>query len=268
MALRIGVLGGGGSRDEVSRQLTPIGTVEWFERTDALVRCAVETALDAVVTGLRDQRGRSVAPMLVELAAVRPSLPVVLHARVDRAALVELLSVFALGLHMECVVRPFGRLEPVLRHMLSPAYRPGVAPLLLQHFLPRVPAAVSVFVALAILTASVRPSVEELAAWSGVSPRTIERRLRRADLASARSLARAFAALDAVWLMTEYGWSARRVQQVRGFAHASSVTRLLASYVGTRPSTLMEDGGFSAALEHVTRVLLAGDGEPTVIPQE
>jgi hypothetical protein len=49
------------------------------------------------------------------------------------------------------------------------------------------------------------------------------------------------------------------VQTVRGFPHPSSVTRLLARYAGVRPATLREDGGFAAALEHVTRVLTSRD---------
>jgi hypothetical protein len=60
-----------------------------------------------------------------------------------------------------------------------------------------------------------------------------------------------------VWLITEYGWSARLVQLERGLPHGSSVTRLLSRYCGTRPATLREDGGFPAALEHVERVLRA-----------
>jgi hypothetical protein len=259
MVPRIGVLPGGGGRVDVSRQLGAVGVVEWFEHAEALTARVREGALHAVVTGLRDERGRSIAATLVELAAFRPTLPVVLHARISRPALEELCAVYAPGLRMECAIRPFGRLEPVLRHMLSQEYRPGVAPLLLQHFMPRMPEAVALFVALAILTAPARHSVEELATWSGVTPRTIDRRLRRAGMALPHVVVQSFAALDAIWLMTEYGWSAQRVQQVRAFPHASRVTRLLASYAGTRPSTLMEDGGFTAALEHVTRELLPGD---------
>jgi hypothetical protein len=259
MVLQIGVLAGGGGRVDVSRQLAAVGAVEWFERAEALTARAREGGLDAVVTGLRDEHGRSVAATLIELAAFRPTLPVVLHVRISRAALIELLAVSAPGLRMECVVRPFGRLEPALRHMLSPDYRPGVAPALLHHFMPRVPDTVALFVALAILAAPARRSVEELAAWSGVTPRTVDRRLRRAGMARPHVVVQSFAALDAIWLMTEYGWSAQRVQQVRAFPHASGVTRLLASYAGTRPSTLMEDGGFTAALEHVTRELLPED---------
>jgi hypothetical protein len=230
--------------------------VEWFDRAAELAACAAAGAVDAVVTGLRGEAGRSVAPMLVELAASRPTLPIVLHARINRTTLPELLAVFTLGLRMECAVRPFARLGPMLRDMLAPVYRPGAAPLLLHHFMNRVDEPVAVFVALAILSAPARRGVEELSVWSGVTSRTIERRLRRAGMPTARVVAQSFAALDAVWLMTEYGWSARRVQQVRAFSHPSGVTRLLASYAGTRPSTLVEDGGFAAALEGVTRTLL------------
>jgi hypothetical protein len=121
--------------------------------------------------------------------------------------------------------------------------------------MPHVPSALAVFVMLAILEAPARRSVAELAAWSRSSVRTIERHLRREQWPAARVVAHSFSALDAVWLMTEYGWSARRVQEVRGFSHASGVTRLLSTYAGTKPASLIADGGFPVALEHVSRIL-------------
>jgi hypothetical protein len=139
--------------------------------------------------------------------------------------------------------------------VLSPFYRPGVGSLLLQHFVPRAPTPVALFLAFAALSAPERRSVGELSSWTGLSSRTIDRRLRRHGWASAHVVLHAFSALDTIWLMTEYGWSARLVQRVRGFPHPSSVTRLLAAYAGTLPSTLIADGGFPAALEHVTRTL-------------
>jgi hypothetical protein len=255
--LRIGVLAGATNRAELSQQVSPLGAIDWYERPEALVGRAVEGGFDAVVTDLQDRSGASVAPVIVDLAAYRPTLPVVVYTRVNRATLDQLLGVCALGLRLECAARPFARLAPVLQHMRSPSYRPGVAPLLLHHFMPHVPPTLCVFMALAILSASARHSVDELARWSGVSERTIERRLQQAGWPAAHVALRSFMALDAVWLMTEYGWAARRVQLMRGFPHASSVTRLLARYAGTRPVTLLRDGGFPAALEHVTRVLMS-----------
>jgi hypothetical protein len=254
--LRIGALIGDG-RDEVSKQLSPVGTIDWFERPEALVGRATEGVLDAIVTDLQDRDGRSIAPTIVGLAAYRPTLPVLLYARIDRAAIDALLAVFALGLRMECAVRPFVRLAPVLRYMLSPAYRPGVAPLLFHHLMPHVPAALTTFVVLAMLSAPARRGVEELATWTGSSIRTLERHLHDARWPTARVVMKSFTALDAVWLMTEYRWSARRVHVARAFPHPSAVTRLLATYAATTPATLIEDGGFDAALAHVTRVLVA-----------
>jgi hypothetical protein len=253
--MRIAILSGAGSRHELSRQLGPLGELTWCERGASLVAEVRGGGLDAVVLGASDERGRSVAPLVVDIADAQPSLPVVIHNRIDRAAISGLLAVMTLGLRMECAARPFARLDRVVRFVLAPDYRPGVGPLLLHHFLPHVPPALAVFIALAILEAPSRRSVAELAAWSQSSVRTIERHLRRERWRTAHVVVQSFSALDAVWLMTEYGWSAQRVQAARGFSHPSGVTRLLSTYAGTKPATLLVDGGFPAALEHVSRVL-------------
>lgn len=253
--LKIGVLTGAGDHDDILRQLAAVGAVHWLDRADALIALGATGTVDAVVTGLRDEAGRSVAPLVVELAAKRPSLPVVLHTRLDRLALDELLAIFAPGLSMECVIRPFAPLAPTLERVLAPCYRPGVVPLLLQHFVARAPAPLALFLAAGALSAADRRSVQQVASWTRLSSRTIERRLRSHGWAFAHVVLQAFSALDAIWLMTEYGWSARLVHEVRRFTHPSAVTRLLASYAGTSPATLAADGGFPAALEHVTRTL-------------
>lgn len=257
--LRFGVLIDGGGRDELTRQLVPLGAIDWIDRADTLVGRATEGAFDVVLCGLHEANGRSVAPTLVELAAYRPSLPVILHTRLTRITLDALLAVFAPGLRLECAIRPFARLAEIVGHVLSASYRPGVSPLLLQLVLRRTPESIVHFIALGILMARERRTVEELAAWAGVSARTIDRRLQAVGWASPHVVLHSFTALDAVWLISEYRWSARRVQLVRGFPHPSSVTRLLATYAGTRPSTLAEDGGFAAAFDHVMRRLTGND---------
>lgn len=256
--MRIAILAGAGSRQELSRQLAPLAELAWFDHGKSLVAEARAGGLDATIMGLNDERGRSVAPLVVDIADRQPSLPMIIHTRIDRMALQGLLAVLTLGLRMECAVRPFARLDHVLRFILAKNYRPGVAPLLLQHFMPHVPPALIAFVMLAILEAPARRSVAELAAWSRTSARTIERHLSREGWPLAHVVSHSFCALDAVWMMTEYGWSAKRVQEVRGFSHASGVTRLLSTYAGTKPATLLAEGGFPAALEHVSRVLRIG----------
>ena len=253
---------GGSARDDVARELTGVATIDWARDAAALVQRVAAGGVDAVVAGVEDERGASLAPTVAALAAEAPAVPVVVHAPMNGAALRKLLAVLTPGLRMACAVQPHERLEPVVRRVLSPDYRPPAGPVLLQHFVPLAPTRLRVFVALAAVAPPARRGVAAVAAWAGVSTRTIERRLARAGWPPARTVVQSFAALDAVWLMAEYGWSARRVQQVRRLPHESSVTRLLSRYCGSRPATLREDGGFSAALEHVTRALTTATRRP------
>lgn len=255
----IALLAGGGSRANVANELHGRGQLVWCPQIEDLLARADAGGIDAAIVGLEDETGRSIAPTLVELAARHPAIPALIHGRVDGATLGALLSVVPTGARVEWAVRPYERLEPVVRRLLSPDYRPGVAPVLLQRFVGTAPPTLRVFIAVAALSAAWRRPVERVTLWSGVSPRTIERRLLRAGWPSARTVVRSFAALDAVWLMSEYGWSARRVTRERLFAHESGVTRLVARYCGMQPATLREDGGFAAALAQVTQRLSAGD---------
>jgi hypothetical protein len=263
LVVTIAALIAAGWRDDLSRELAPVGGVEWCDGANALVARASAPDVDVVVTsfdGFGDGHTQSVAPAVVAISARRPKLPIVLYDRIDGGTLPKLLALFTTGLRMTCAVHPHESLAPVVRHVLSPSFLPPVTPVLLQRFVPYAPAGLALFVAMAALVAHSHRAVAEVARWNGTSPRTIERRLSRAGWRGAHVVLQSFAALDAVWLMTEYGWSAHHVQEVRGFSHGSAVTRLLVRYAGVHPGTLREDGGFAAALEHVTEALSA-DGE-------
>jgi hypothetical protein len=253
---RIALLVLHGGRDDIVQQLVGWSGLDWYERSDALIERASTEEIDAVVVALEDENGRSIARTITEIVARRPSVPIIVYDRIDGATLPGLLAVFGVGLRMECVARPYEPIAASLRRVTAPDYRPGVAPLLLLRFVPHAPRPLQLFVALAALAAPGRHGVDEISRRCAVSLRTIERRLTRAHWPAARLVLHSFIALDAVWLMSEYGWSARRVQAIRRFPHASSVTRLLARYAGVRPATLREDGGLPAALDFVGRALL------------
>ena len=249
------VLGDVAHRDEMIRCLAPLGRLAWCDRADEILKRAGEGGVGAIVTGFEDESGRSITPMLLAIAARHPRLPVVIHDRVTGGTLHKLLSVLTPGLWMTCVVRPHGDLAWAIERAMGPWFVPAVAPVLLQHFVERAPPSLRLFVAHSALASSSRHGVREVAHWSGVTPRTVERRLQRAHWPAAHVVLQSFAALDVVWQMSQYGWSARHVQEVRGLSHPSAVTRLLARYGGVHPVTLREEGGFATAFEHVARIL-------------
>ncbi|MDB4917218.1 MAG: Helix-turn-helix, AraC protein [Gemmatimonadetes bacterium] len=253
--LRIGALRVRGGSNDLAPVLAPLGTLEWHAHADALAARVASHALDAVIVPLADESGRSLGSTIATIAGLAPQVSIIVRDQLNGTTVSQLMAVFTTGLRMEFAVRPYQALDALLVRMQSDTYRPGVAPVLLQRFVPVASASLKVFVALAAITAPERRSVEEISAWCGVSTRTIERRLLRAQWPPAHVILQSCSALDAVWLMSEYSWSARRVKNVRSFSHASSVTRLLKVYCGMLPSTLRESGGFPAALEHVARAL-------------
>jgi hypothetical protein len=254
----IAVLVGRSGRSRVAGQLGSVGSVQFAAEPDAVLARASAGEIQAIVAELRDAGGRSIAPFVVALTARAPDVPLVIYDRADRARMEALRAVLAPGVGMEFVVRPFEPLAGMVRQSIEARLPPSVAPVLLQHVVPRAPPSLRVFLSLAALKAPTGRGIDELAHWSGVSPRTIERRLLRAGWATAQVILQSFRALDVVWLMTEYRWSAHRVQRVRDYPHASAITRLTQRYTRVNPAALREGGDFGAALETVIDGLMGG----------
>jgi len=253
----IGVLAGaGGVRDDIRRELASVGEVRFFEAPELLVSHAVAGKLDAIVTELQDERGDSVAPMVVALAGRAHSLPLILYMKkLNRATVDSLLAVLTPGLCMHSVIRQIEQLRPLMRWVLSSDPPPCVSAILAQRLLPKTTPELRPFTVLASLKASRRPSVAQLARGSGITVRTLERRLQREGWAHAHVIIQAFRAVDAAWLVTEYGWSARKVRQEREFASEGAVTRLMRRYCGVTPALIREGADFDTALANAERII-------------
>ncbi len=241
-------------RADVAPQLASVGAVWFAERAAALIERAASGELGVVITEWRDERRASILPVVAELAMRAPNVPVIIYDELSRPAAEMLLMVLERYPGVEYVVRPMEPLGSAVRRLLDDSAGPTmVAPLLLQRVAPLAPPALLPFLTLVVLKGPTGRGVEQLARWAGVTLRTIERRLERAGWAPARVVVQSVRALDAVALMADHKWSARRVQRERRFAHASAITRLMRQYAGVRRSTVREEGGVAAALEIVVQ---------------
>lgn len=247
-----------GAREEISRQLARVGEVALLDGAASAVERAEAGRIDALIAELGDGRRGSIARTIAILAARAPRLPVVIFDRLDRGSVQALSSALVPGLQIRCVLRPQEPLAPVVRQVLTPMVPPPVAPVLVQRFLRAAPPYLHVFLAIAALKAPSRRGLDQLARWSGVTPRTIERRLHRAHWAPARAILQCARALDVLWLMTEYGWTVRRVQAARGFAYPSAITRLTHRYCGVSPAEVKEGIDFRRVLDDSVQRLAAG----------
>jgi hypothetical protein len=247
------------TQDAVARQLARVADVRFVNTAAALVQVGVEDGVGAVITELSDEAGRSVAPMVVELTARVPTLPILLYDVLNRPAIDRLQEILVPGLHTEFVLRDVEPLGTTVRRALAGALPPTVAPILIERFLPLAPTSLHVFIAVAALKAPSGRGLEHLAQWSGVARRTLARRLAAASWQPPSVVLQTFRALDAVWLMTVSGRSARRVRELRDLGGPSSVGRLLRRYLGLAPLELRDAGGFAAALDIAQHAIIGND---------
>jgi len=254
----IGVLvGEGGVRDEIARQLSRTGDVRDCTSIISAIEDYGAGRIQLLITTLGDERSDSLGRRMVTLAARAPDMPVIVYDRISRSTASALRAALVPGLRIDCAVRPVEPLSPLARQMLGPTLPAVVAPILIQRLLRIAPPSLWPFLLIAILKAPSRRGLDELARWSGVTPRTIERRLQRAGWEPARMLLQACRALDVLWLMTEYGWTVRRVQRARGIEFASAVTRLTQRYGGVTPREVHEGIDFRRVLESVVHRVTA-----------
>jgi AraC-like DNA-binding protein len=248
-------------RSVIGQQLAYAALVRYLDAADAFGGKASRGA-DVVVTdaeSLRDGIGRWRSN---GVASRQFPVPVVVYDRADRLATDALPALMVSGLRIEFAVRPDEPLLPAIRQAMAGSQPTGAVPVILRRLLPLAPVPLRAFVAIAVLKATSGRGVDQLARWSQLSPRTLERRLVRAGWATAHVVLQTVRALDAVWLMAEHRWPARRIQRFRQFAHASSITRLMQRHLGLTPAVIREGAGFETALEHACDVLAHRGARP------
>jgi AraC-like DNA-binding protein len=255
------VLRAGSDRSAIGQQLAYAAVVRYLDAADAF-GAEASSAADVVVTdaeSLRDGMGRW---RQNGVASRQFAVPVVVYDRADRLATDALPALMVPGLRLEFAVRPAEPLLPALRQAMAAGQPAEAVPMILRRLLPLAPPPLRVFIAIAVLKATSGRGVDQLARWCRMSPRTLERRLVRAGWATAHVVLQTVRALDAVWLMSEHEWPARRIQRLRKFAHASSITRLMQRHLDLTPAGIREGAGFDAALEYACDVLVHRGARP------
>jgi hypothetical protein len=263
------VLRGGGDRSEIGNQLAYAAVLRYLDSMDAVGEAMAGGPIDVVVTDADCLRA-GIAGWRRRIARDGPrQVPVVVYDRVERLTTDALPALMVPGLRIEFVVRPAEPLLPALRRVMAPEQPSSAVPAILRRLLPLAPPLLRVFLAIAILKATSGRGVDQLARWSRVSPRTVERRLARSGWASARVVLQTVRALDAMWLMSEHRWPARRISRLRRFAHASAITRLMQRYLGgLTPACAREGADFQSALDYACNALVHPFVHPLVQPAD
>jgi hypothetical protein len=238
------------ARDDIARQLAPIGVTRFAPNPAALIAAATAHEIQVVVLELQDEAGRSSLDMIETLAARAKGVPVIVYDQLSPWRVDVLREILVRRLPVQLVPRPARLLARTVRGVLQGPDWLSVAPSLLRR-IKRAPTGLDSFLIVAALQAPQHHNVSELALWSGSTLRTVERRLTRAGWASPRTVVQAIRALDVVWLMSEYRMSTRQVQTARRFAHPTNIRRLTKQYANVTPAAIRVHNGFAEVLDTV-----------------
>lgn len=179
------VLRGSGDRSVIGEQLAYVTVLRYLDSMDALADAMAGGPIDVVVTDAGTLRAGIAGWRKRGAGGGWGRMPVVVYDRADRLTVDALPALMVPGLRIEFVVRPAEPLLPALRRVMAGGQPSSAVPDILRRLLPLAPSPLRVFLAIAVLKATSGRGVDQLARWSRVSPRTVERRLVRSGWATA-----------------------------------------------------------------------------------
>jgi hypothetical protein len=169
----------------IGEQLAYVTVLRYLDSMDALADAMAGGPIDVVVTDAGTLRAGIAGWRKRGAGGGWGRMPVVVYDRADRLTVDALPALMVPGLRIEFVVRPAEPLLPALRRVMAGGQPSSAVPDILRRLLPLAPSPLRVFLAIAVLKATSGRGVDQLARWSRVSPRTVERRLVRSGWATA-----------------------------------------------------------------------------------
>lgn len=238
----------------VEADLDAIATVRHCATGDELLDLILAGQVNAVVGGLLDRAGASVAPLIAKAHRQYPDLRMVIDVPATPAAFQQLPAVLWAGAS-EVSIGGYDRLRDTIETVLAPDWQPGAGRSLLETVPPMVPDSLKAFAIACALKGSPRLTVERVAAWVRTSPRTIRSHLRRAGLSSPLAFVRYCSAAHATCLLYPQRLHPDRVVERMRFGTRRALRDLIEHYSGDETEVVPERWAYAALLLRAERFL-------------
>jgi AraC-like DNA-binding protein len=228
-----------------------LADVQFVRRATELVRRVEREDVSVVVTELTDVTGAPMGDTIGLLRARRKPPLVVAVINLEPG---DMRAVAACGVTTLCI-RGYDDLGAVVHAALLRVPPPDAATAILVRLMPRIPPALHPVLAAAAQGAKDALTVEALADAVRTPRRTIEDRLRRADLPTLEPLIGWMRLLHAAWHLETAGATVDGVAKQLAFPSGPALRALLRRYTGWSTTQLRQHGGFSALLTACERAL-------------
>lgn len=231
----------------VDAGLDGLATVRHCATDDDLLDLILAREVNAVVVGLLDRAGASVAPLIAKARKRYPDLRMVMNVPATPTALRQVPAALRAGAS-EVSIQGYDRLGDLVETVLAPDWQPGAGLALLETVPPIVPENLKAFTIACALKGSPRLTVERAAHWVRTSPRTIRSRLRRAGLSSPLAFVRYCSAAHATCLLYPQRLHPNRVVERMRFGTRRALHDLIEQYSTNTPDVVPDRWAYAALL--------------------
>lgn len=205
------------------------------------------TPIDAVVTSLRDDHGRSLVSVVAQLRCAFPRMPVVAYCTLSPFVALDIVTATRAGL-TAAGLHGYADFPALLRRVIADAECEGVTDAALEVVSSRLTPATRRVVQYCVANAHVAPTVEEVATALGVRRKTVAAWLSAAELPPASTIVGWGRVLLAARLLESNAHSVERVAHTLGYDSGAALRHMLARYTGLRAAEVRAGGGLAAVL--------------------
>jgi AraC-like DNA-binding protein len=235
--------------------LAPVGRVHTVDRLAALAGATRSTPPTAVISELFDADGRRTLPVLEEIARRVPEVGIVIYVVPTVRALHELVRV---GEHLPngwVAIRGVDDILGAIRAALERARSARAVRVILDVTLPLVPPLFHPLVRYCAHAAVGPIALPAAIRASGLSRRTLYKRLREHGLPSLERLIQWHRVLHAAWRLDTYALPLKRVAADLGFHSAAALRKAYRSCLGHSPGEVGRRGAMSYLLARYATAL-------------
>lgn len=224
--------------------------VRFVDRRAEVADVLASDDFDLLIVEPRDAEGLSTPPLVSQVRAAHPSLPVIAYCALAPGMSRDLVLLARSGAD-EILLRGFDDLGLAFRRAASRARQAISEEAVVRAWRARVPEHAWPIVDLCIRRASERLSVVELARMLGVHRRTLVNRLAAAGLPGPAAV-QSWALLSiAASLLADRARPAAQVARCLGFPSLSAFRKMLRRYAGLTPRDLRAPGGVDRILDRL-----------------
>jgi AraC-like DNA-binding protein len=264
------LIGDRAARARIEAASHGFAVVRFYDTPDQLAAAVADRAASVVVADWRDSSGATIEPLVRNLHADYPTVPVLIYSRLTPDGAQDILAGGRVGA-TDTIIASFDDLDVPFKHRIASAQTAALADRIVVRVAKLVPESVALMVGFFFRHARSRPTVTAMAVALRAHPQTLARQCARAGLPTPGALCNWARLILATRRLEDHpprsGLDFDRIVTEMGFQSGAAFRELLERHVGLTPTEVQERGGSTYLIDlFLGQLVMRGPSKPAIAP--